>query len=176
MERMDVWALPQVLVIHTRRFEVNEYGIPTHKNRRHVDFPLVLDEQHFRQDDDREGTASDGQYRLFAVSNHVGRLNEGHYTAHARHPATGKWYYFNDSVVTEVQNPKDVITSNAYVLFYERVADSSSEDEDEYEGSADMSGGGDSGHSRSVHWRVRKQTLRAPQHWPHNEGAASARS
>jgi ubiquitin C-terminal hydrolase len=41
-------------------------------------------------------------YRLFAVSNHMGGLNSGHYTAYARHRGQRKWYYFDDRNVTEV--------------------------------------------------------------------------
>lgn len=35
-------------------------------------------------------------YDLYAVSNHFGSLNGGHYTASAKNP-DGRWYYYNDS-------------------------------------------------------------------------------
>jgi ubiquitin carboxyl-terminal hydrolase 4/11 len=41
-------------------------------------------------------------YDLFAVSNHFGNLAFGHYTAFAKNHVTGKWYDFDDSMVSAV--------------------------------------------------------------------------
>ena len=64
----------------------------------------------------------ESKYQLFAVSNHMGGLGGGHYTATARNWVNGKWLSFNDSNVSEseVQNADG---RSAYVLFYERVDD-----------------------------------------------------
>jgi ubiquitin carboxyl-terminal hydrolase 4/11 len=43
-------------------------------------------------------------YDLYAVSNHFGSLNGGHYTATCLNEATGKWYYFNDSSASPVED------------------------------------------------------------------------
>ena len=59
-------------------------------------------------------------FDLFAVSNHFGSLGGGHYTAFAKNSIKNKWYCFDDSSVTEVNNEKDIISSAAYVLFYRR--------------------------------------------------------
>ncbi|KAL6052958.1 Ubiquitin carboxyl-terminal hydrolase, partial [Balamuthia mandrillaris] len=56
-------------------------------------------------------------YDLFAVSNHSGGLGGGHYTAFAKNVNTGKWYHFNDSRVSIV-NEEEIKTNSAYVLFY----------------------------------------------------------
>ena len=58
-------------------------------------------------------------YDLFAVSEHIGGLGGGHYTAVAKNAQAGKWFSFNDSIVTEVQ-PEAAVTPKAYVLFYRR--------------------------------------------------------
>ena len=58
-------------------------------------------------------------YDLFAVSNHSGGLGGGHYTAYGKNFNSGKWYMFNDSSTHEV-SPEDVVTPQAYVLFYKR--------------------------------------------------------
>ncbi|RVE52231.1 hypothetical protein evm_003150 [Chilo suppressalis] len=42
----------------------------------------------------------------------------GHYTAYCKHPYTGDWHEYNDSRVTPI-NPRNVVSSEAYVLFYE---------------------------------------------------------
>jgi ubiquitin carboxyl-terminal hydrolase 4/11/15 len=41
-------------------------------------------------------------YDLYAVSNHYGSLNGGHYTAFCKNAPTDKWYHFNDSSVSPV--------------------------------------------------------------------------
>lgn len=44
----------------------------------------------------------------------------GHYTAYAKNPLSNKWYYFNDSSVSEVRDLREIVSSSAYVLFYKR--------------------------------------------------------
>lgn len=56
-------------------------------------------------------------YDLFAVSNHMGSLSGGHYTAIARNFKTQQWFEFDDSTVSG-SIPK--ITAHAYVLFFKR--------------------------------------------------------
>ncbi len=58
-------------------------------------------------------------YDLYAVSNHMGGMSGGHYTAYGKNFKNGKWYHFDDALVEEVKE-KDVVTGKAYVLFYKR--------------------------------------------------------
>jgi ubiquitin carboxyl-terminal hydrolase 4/11/15 len=48
----------------------------------------------------------DNVYDLFAVANHFGGLGGGHYTAYALNHIDQKWYNFDDSRVSEIQNLK----------------------------------------------------------------------
>lgn len=58
-------------------------------------------------------------YDLFAVTNHHGNMNFGHYTAFAKNSVTGKWHYYNDSIVEEVEDPEETVVSpDAYILYY----------------------------------------------------------
>ena len=57
-------------------------------------------------------------YDCVAVSNHMGGLGGGHYTAYARRD--GRWFNFNDSQVTEVADTSRIVGTAAYVLFYKR--------------------------------------------------------
>ncbi len=59
-------------------------------------------------------------YDLYAVSNHYGSLNGGHYTAFGFNSLLNKWYEFNDSSVSTVSSIDDVVTSGAYLLLYRR--------------------------------------------------------
>jgi len=58
-------------------------------------------------------------YNLFGVVNHYGNLGFGHYTAYAKNHKTNEWYHFDDSRVSD-ENPDNVCTPAAYVLFYKR--------------------------------------------------------
>merc|ERR1712167_549984 len=68
-------------------------------------------------------------YELYGISNHMGGLGGGHYTAYAKRQ-DGEWYEFDDSRVTKMK-VSDCITDKAYVLFYRRIKASSNEELDE---------------------------------------------
>ena len=57
-------------------------------------------------------------YDLFAISNHSGQMNGGHYWCYAKN-IDDNWYNFNDENVSRIQ-PSEIITPNAYCLFYKR--------------------------------------------------------
>jgi Ubiquitin carboxyl-terminal hydrolase len=68
--------------------------------------------------------ASDYMYRLSGVVVHSGSLNGGHYTSQVREGVEngfrGGWFNCSDSRVTR-SSEKDVLASEAFMLFYERV-------------------------------------------------------
>lgn len=65
-------------------------------------------------------------YDLYAVCNHHGNdLQGGHYTATCRNPTDGHWYTFDDMHTRKVDE-RDVVTQDAYILFYQRQSLSSS--------------------------------------------------
>jgi ubiquitin C-terminal hydrolase len=62
-------------------------------------------------------------YDLVAVSNHMGSISGGHYTAYARRKQSNRneWYKFDDSSVTLVKPidyEYDIVSRHAYLLFY----------------------------------------------------------
>ena len=78
----------------------------------------------------------DNTYDLYAVCNHKGNMQSGHYTglsipsmfhliifylrtAYCRNPIDSCWYLFDDTKVVPV-NESSIITSDAYILFYHR--------------------------------------------------------
>ncbi len=64
-------------------------------------------------------SSMDNIYDLYAICNHTGSMNRGHYTAYCRNPADGHWYGFDDVNVQPVPEDK-LITPGAYMLFYVR--------------------------------------------------------
>ena len=57
-------------------------------------------------------------YDCYAVSNHIGGLGGGHYTAFCKN--NGVWCGFNDSSVNENVDEKEVKSAAAYTLWYRR--------------------------------------------------------
>ena len=86
-----------------------------------VDFPINgLDvKDYVKMDCKAEGVNT--VYDLYAVTNHFGSLNGGHYTAYGKNP-DGNWYDFNDSQVSS-SGEKGICSSSAYLLFYRRRED-----------------------------------------------------
>jgi len=113
-KKFDLWSLPEILIIHLKRFSYNRYW--RDKIDTLIDFPTKnLDMTPYVIN------PSHGQavYDLIAVSNHYGGMGGGHYTAYGKNKTDGNWYYFDDSSVTQT-NEEAVVTKAAYVLFYQR--------------------------------------------------------
>ncbi|KAF5401413.1 Ubiquitin carboxyl-terminal hydrolase 4, partial [Paragonimus heterotremus] len=118
-KKFDLWSLPKVLVIQLKRFR------STLRSRDKidclVDFPirgLDLTPWVVRNTNERY------IYDLIAVSNHMGYLGGGHYTAYALNEPTKRWYVFDDASTRMIDESK-VVTSAAYVLIYRRRPDDS---------------------------------------------------
>ncbi|KAJ1719662.1 hypothetical protein LPJ53_005617 [Coemansia erecta] len=116
-KKFDLWAAPDVLVVHLKRFHHSRAW--RDKIDVLVDFPLEgLD---LSQSVVSPASASAGLlYDLFAVCNHYGGLGGGHYTAYAVSPDDQQWYSFDDSHVTRLAGAQSVKTPAAYMLFYRR--------------------------------------------------------
>lgn len=96
VKTLEIWSLPPILLFHLKRFYFD--GPWRAKIEDFVDFPI--------QDLDMNPHAKDGKkyelYNLYAISNHNGTMEGGHYTAFCRNPIHRKWYQCDDSVVREV--------------------------------------------------------------------------
>ncbi|KAJ1702668.1 hypothetical protein LUZ63_002447 [Rhynchospora breviuscula] len=116
-KKLDLWRLPEILVIHLKRFSYSRYT--KNKLETYVDFPIhELDLSEYIAH--RGNSSVSTHYRLYAISNHYGHMGGGHYTAYVYHDRGNRWYDFDDQCVTAV--PEDNIkTAAAYVLFYRRV-------------------------------------------------------
>lgn len=61
-------------------------------------------------------------YDLFAVANHEGSLNQGHYYAYSWNHASQNWYYQSDHEIKLVQNLSKIVSKDAYLLFYTKTS------------------------------------------------------
>ncbi|XP_068302642.1 ubiquitin carboxyl-terminal hydrolase 5 isoform X2 [Pyrus communis] len=115
-KKLDLWRLPEVLVIHLKRFSYSRSM--KHKLETFVDFPIhgfdltryVANKNNSRRQ----------LYELYALTNHIGGMGSGHYTAHIKLLDENRWYSFDDSCVSPI-NEDEVKSGAAYVLFYRRV-------------------------------------------------------
>ncbi|XP_062197041.1 ubiquitin carboxyl-terminal hydrolase 5-like isoform X2 [Phragmites australis] len=115
-KKLDLWRLPEVLVIHLKRFSFSRST--KHKLETFVNFPIHnLDLTHYIAN---KKSSHRQIYELYAVSNHYGSMASGHYTAFIKLLAENRWYNFDDSQVSAM-NEEDVKSGAAYVLFYRRV-------------------------------------------------------
>ena len=114
-KKLDLYYIPKILIINFKRF-IKESS-RWEKNDENIDFPI----NNFDMKDLMIGPDKDHSiYDLFAVSQHYGSTEGGHYTAVCKN--SGKWYNYDDSSVT-VTSPWACLSSAAYVLFYRRQTD-----------------------------------------------------
>jgi len=104
---------PEVLTIHLKRFCQTTQGI--FKIVKVVKFGLSLDLSPYCA-----GTV-DARYQLTGVVMHDGSMGGGHYTAHFKNRETNGWHYFSDSSGRIVDVREVLASSNAYMLFYDRI-------------------------------------------------------
>ncbi|KAM9391699.1 ubiquitin carboxyl-terminal hydrolase 43 [Pholidichthys leucotaenia] len=136
MVKMSLWTLPDILILHLKRFR--QVGERRNKLTTFVHFPLAgLDmtphmvnrnhhdahqpplQQGWKQSRHPDFASLDFLYDLYAVCNHHGGMHGGHYTAYCRNSVDGQWYSYDDSSA-ELVPEAEVCTREAYILFYQR--------------------------------------------------------
>ena len=114
-KKIDLWLLPKVLIVQLKRFNYTRHY--RDKIDLFIDCPLYdLDLSQFVRNPHEKANA---RYDLIAVSNHMGGLGGGHYTAHAKNCRDQKWHTFDDSCVSDIDE-SNVISKSAYVLIYQQ--------------------------------------------------------
>jgi ubiquitin carboxyl-terminal hydrolase 8 len=125
-KKMYIWEPPDVLIIHLKRFknEITKHGNYAHshisKTNSVIDFPikgLKLDDNYC------DLNKKDWKYNLYAITEHNGYVNGGHYIAYCKNPINNKWYEFDDARVFHIPDSKiegELVTKNAYILYYIR--------------------------------------------------------
>ena len=102
---------PNILILSLQRIDEKTQN----KNECVVTFPYILDIKEFI--DPACGHSNENKYNLYAVINHQGSMDCGHYYSYIRFYGQKYWYLFNDSSVKKVEG---VIPNfpYAYALFY----------------------------------------------------------
>ncbi|XP_055926953.1 ubiquitin carboxyl-terminal hydrolase 31-like [Argiope bruennichi] len=143
VKSLSLWTIPDVFIVHLKRFR--QSASQRLKMTTFVNFPfsgldmspyITTRNQNVQQMHNNSSSLAfwspwkrpryrpysrleDNVYELYAVCNHHGSMQGGHYTAYCRNPVNGHWYHFDDTKVQEVQ-ASEVISADAYILFYQR--------------------------------------------------------
>ncbi|XP_066588706.1 ubiquitin carboxyl-terminal hydrolase 8-like [Prorops nasuta] len=118
-KKFDFVKLPPVVVIYLNRFA--ESGGWLEKRSTMVEFPLTGFnlKPYLAMDNDTNISQGSCNYNLFAMSNHFGTMEAGHYTAYCKNAVQNKWYRYDDQTVAEVSSSfVKQQTASAYLLFY----------------------------------------------------------
>jgi ubiquitin carboxyl-terminal hydrolase 8 len=150
-KKFDIWKVPPVFIIQIKRFTYTKSGRPMKMSSKVLFKTEKWNVKKHVKSPQREMPI----YDLFAISNHHGGFGSGHYTAFAKgrdrdHVDNGyiSWHHFNDSQFEHVDDPSDIQTSDAYVLFYNKMTN--------------VRKNGDIKYSR--------QSISLPHLWPHLQG------
>ncbi|XP_013101257.2 ubiquitin carboxyl-terminal hydrolase Usp2 isoform X3 [Stomoxys calcitrans] len=109
-----IQRFPKYLVIHLKRFSETRFS----KLSNIVEFPTG--ERELNMGPYGANANSNMYFSLYAISNHMGSTGGGHYVAICKHPVSKKWHEFNDNLVSDSLSDHHLVSSSAYILFYER--------------------------------------------------------
>ncbi|XP_077019453.1 ubiquitin carboxyl-terminal hydrolase 22 [Tamandua tetradactyla] len=126
-KQLTMKKLPIVACFHLKRFEHS--AKLRRKITTYVSFPLALDMTPFmasskesrmngQYQQPADSLNNDNKYALFAVVNHQGTLESGHYTSFIRQHKD-QWFKCDDAIITKA-SIKDVLDSEGYLLFYHK--------------------------------------------------------
>jgi ubiquitin carboxyl-terminal hydrolase 8 len=105
------WSLPNILIVDFKRFDNHN-----RKLNNIIETPLTrLDLSKYVLGYNNKNYI----YELFGICNHSGGSQGGHYTSYVKN-ANQKWYCFNDTSVTEI-NENTLISAKAYCYCYRKL-------------------------------------------------------
>ena len=114
-KQIKLFRMPKYLIIQLKKFE-NKADFFNYMNEKKKDvfikYPINnLDLSDFIENIEQKKY----KYDLYAIIQHHGKINQGHYTAICN--INDNWVLYNDSMLYKLDNP---VTKDAYILFYKR--------------------------------------------------------
>lgn len=109
---LKIETVPTVLTLHLKRFK---HDLNSTKIETKIQIPMFLNISEYCLNQTEQQIKAKEIYELFGVVVHEGSISTGHYTVYIK--SSGHWYKCDDSVVSLVDQ-KEVLNSNAYLLFY----------------------------------------------------------
>lgn len=119
IKKISLWIPSKILIIQIVRYiniydkKINNYVQQKLSNL--VEFPFELNiNSYMSQYSSNMGNYT---YDLYAVSNQIGSMDGGHHFSYVKSLNNGNWYSLNDDNICQI-NQSDIVTANAYILFY----------------------------------------------------------
>ena len=116
-KKIQIWKTPKILIVVLKRFKKHPLNRTiTSKNTTFISFSTdIIDLSKYCVGYDKDNST----YKLCGIINHSGSVNGGHYYSYCLN-GNGKWYDYNDDFVNVI-SVDNIVTPNAYCLFYEKV-------------------------------------------------------
>ncbi len=106
-----IYTSPEVMTIILNRGKGLQFSVE-------FDYPLKMNIDKFVFDK----TSNNNNYELICVLTHIGPSGmAGHFIAYCKSPVNGKWYCYNDAIVTQSSDPRNQNAGIPYVLFYQKI-------------------------------------------------------
>ena len=115
-----LWRLGNWVIIVLKRFDNNGRRINTQ-----VEIPLETSFGSLFHPSSNEPSKND-TYSLFSSIHHHGSARGGHYTAHAKHPVTGNWAYYDDESGRELTTDP-ILDASTYIVMYRKAVNTASQ-------------------------------------------------
>jgi ubiquitin carboxyl-terminal hydrolase 22/27/51 len=118
IKQMSLKSLPRILTFHVKRFK--QINGASQKIDTFVEFPEELNMSPYmtssllKSANETDEEKVEG-YQLCAVVNHIGNIDNGHYTCYIRHG--DRWYWADDNYIVQVP-VESALRSEGYLLFY----------------------------------------------------------
>ena len=106
-KQLEFIRWPHVLLVHSKRWEYNEFTKTFQKVDNAIDFPATY------------GPIANVSYILRSIVVHIGAAGSGHYVACARDDRHG-WLHYDNSATPVRVDEHAVLKRCAYLLLYER--------------------------------------------------------
>ena len=108
--RTKLFTIPSYLIIIFNRGKGIEFNIK-------INFPELLDTSEIAMN-------PNGIYQLYGIVKHFGdNSSSGHFTAYCRSPIDNCWYFYNDAIVTPINDQRKYEMQEnglTYILFYKK--------------------------------------------------------
>lgn len=111
-------STPKTLIIKIKRYYNSRVNNHLSKNNTMIQYPKILDIKKYLCSE------SNSMYELYAIINHTGSLDSGHYYSyvktinHETSQFTSEWVGCNDTNVQNITEEYAMSSQNAYILFY----------------------------------------------------------
>ncbi|XP_055908152.1 ubiquitin carboxyl-terminal hydrolase nonstop [Eupeodes corollae] len=113
-KQLSLRTLPSVASFHLKRFEHS--SVIDKKISTFISFPAEFDMKPFMSE--KNNPYGDYRYSLYAVVNHLGTIDTGHYIVYVRHHKD-TWVKCDDHTITTA-TLNQVLDSEGYLLFYHK--------------------------------------------------------